>query len=583
LLVVVLALVAAPMASAAVSYPTSAGAGACSFASGASTIDTTALTITGAGSGPALVADGNYAVLNCTTLTVASGANVLVLGARGADLRASGAVVIDGVLDASAQGAVGGPGAALLVTPNGANGGGADPGSGGGGTSGGGGGGTGPTSVTGGGGGGGGFAGGGGGAAGAAGVLGGNGGGATPGTGGASESAGGHSGVGGPAGAVNGANGATNSGGGGGGGAYGSQPAFRPGSGGGGGGSDASGAGAGAGGGGGGALRIVSATSLTIGAAGMIASKGAGGAPPSQSAAGGGGGGSGGGVQLIAPSVSVASGGFILATAGIGAASGGSGGSGGKGSPGRIDITANSTSGLGANPAATVVPYSYALTVSKAGSGSGSVTSTPGGIDCGGDCAEDYDPGVVVTLSATAAGGSTFNGWSGPCSNASGDCTVTLDQARAVTATFAQQATDSGSGSGGGSDSGAGTPTTAPATSAEQNPPVPASSGTTAAKLSAIARARQPFGRTRKLVVTVACSRAGTVSVSGTLAIGRKRIKLPKLTRAAARGAKVTFTLKLSKSVGQQVTRALRSHTVVVATVTAASGATRVVRKVRAT
>jgi hypothetical protein len=76
------------------------------------------------------------------------------------------------------------------------------------------------------------------------------------------------------------------------------------------------------------------------------------------------------------------------------------------------------------------------LTVGKDGTGSGSVTSNPAGIVCGATCADDFANGATVTLTAVAAAGSSFTGWSGACSGASATCTVTLDVARSVTATF---------------------------------------------------------------------------------------------------------------------------------------------------
>lgn len=75
------------------------------------------------------------------------------------------------------------------------------------------------------------------------------------------------------------------------------------------------------------------------------------------------------------------------------------------------------------------------LTVTKAGTGDGVVSSTPAGIDCGSDCAADFDYGTVVTLSAAPAVGSTFAGWSGACTGTA-DCVVTLESAASVTATF---------------------------------------------------------------------------------------------------------------------------------------------------
>ena len=78
---------------------------------------------------------------------------------------------------------------------------------------------------------------------------------------------------------------------------------------------------------------------------------------------------------------------------------------------------------------------SFALTVAKAGSGNGTVTSTPAGINCGSDCSEAYTANTVVTLKAVADSGSTFAGWSGACTGAS-SCVVTMTAAKSVTATF---------------------------------------------------------------------------------------------------------------------------------------------------
>jgi hypothetical protein len=77
----------------------------------------------------------------------------------------------------------------------------------------------------------------------------------------------------------------------------------------------------------------------------------------------------------------------------------------------------------------------YQMTVTKAGTGDGLVTSSPPGIDCGDTCSVYLQEDSAVTLTATADEGSTFNGWSDACSGTA-DCVVTMDAAKSVTATF---------------------------------------------------------------------------------------------------------------------------------------------------
>jgi hypothetical protein len=82
----------------------------------------------------------------------------------------------------------------------------------------------------------------------------------------------------------------------------------------------------------------------------------------------------------------------------------------------------------------------YTLTVTRSGSGTGTVTSAPAGIDCGtsgGSCAALFDAGSSVTLSAAAASGSTFTGWTGCGTTSGARCTVTISSDRDVAASFA--------------------------------------------------------------------------------------------------------------------------------------------------
>jgi hypothetical protein len=82
----------------------------------------------------------------------------------------------------------------------------------------------------------------------------------------------------------------------------------------------------------------------------------------------------------------------------------------------------------------------FELSVGVAGSGSGTVSSSPAGIDCGSTCSAEFEEGTEVTLTASAASDSTFSGYSGACSG-TGPCVVTMDEARSVTATFEKNAT----------------------------------------------------------------------------------------------------------------------------------------------
>jgi hypothetical protein len=80
----------------------------------------------------------------------------------------------------------------------------------------------------------------------------------------------------------------------------------------------------------------------------------------------------------------------------------------------------------------------YLLYVNKAGGGLGTVVSSPDGINCGPDCpnqAHTYPAGTQVTLTATAASGNTFYGWSNACSGTT-TCTVTMDADKYVGAWF---------------------------------------------------------------------------------------------------------------------------------------------------
>jgi hypothetical protein len=104
--------------------------------------------------------------------------------------------------------------------------------------------------------------------------------------------------------------------------------------------------------------------------------------------------------------------------------------------------TAAITAVVGGRTTTASVLVRPALTVNKAGTGQGSVTSSPAGITCTASavtCTTFFTPGTVVTLTAAGDANSAFTGWSGACTGTA-NCTVTLDQSRTVAATFTPRA-----------------------------------------------------------------------------------------------------------------------------------------------
>lgn len=89
----------------------------------------------------------------------------------------------------------------------------------------------------------------------------------------------------------------------------------------------------------------------------------------------------------------------------------------------------------------------HGLTLNKAGTGTGLVTSNPAGINCGTSCTTataSYNDGTSVALSETPDVGSTFTGWSGGGCSGTGSCSVTLSADTTVTATFASASSTTG-------------------------------------------------------------------------------------------------------------------------------------------
>jgi hypothetical protein len=105
-----------------------------------------------------------------------------------------------------------------------------------------------------------------------------------------------------------------------------------------------------------------------------------------------------------------------------------------------LTVCRSSVSGVGAwyeTARSSVLSFSFPiLTVTKMGTGTGTLTSSPSGINCGADCTEAYAPGAVVTLTAVPSAGSANGTWSGCDSETSNTCTVTMNASRSVSIRF---------------------------------------------------------------------------------------------------------------------------------------------------
>jgi hypothetical protein len=246
----------------------------------------------------------------------------------------------------------------------------------------------------------------------------------------------------------------------------------------------------------------------------------------------------------------------LSATAGTGAVFGGWGGAcAASGSTPTCTIAMTAAASVSARFDSTQL----ALTVTAASSGGGSVTSAPPAIACtiasgapqaGSTCSASFPYGTVATLTAAPNGSSTFAGWAGACSGTTTTCNVTMDQARAVTVTFAPAqvtATVALSGTGGGTVTANGTTCTLATAQGSAACQLQAAIGTTVT-FAASAAAGSTFGGW-----SGACAAAGTALTCT-------------VTLAASTTIGATFTVPTSGTVSvavQVIAGSLGSGTVV--------------------
>lgn len=95
---------------------------------------------------------------------------------------------------------------------------------------------------------------------------------------------------------------------------------------------------------------------------------------------------------------------------------------------GELDIGAASDPTTGEQASVCAAP---------SGTGAGTITSEPVGIDCGTSCSARYTPGTQIKLGAEPAAGSRFVRWGGACTGTgTGTCSVSPTLTTGITATF---------------------------------------------------------------------------------------------------------------------------------------------------
>jgi len=110
---------------------------------------------------------------------------------------------------------------------------------------------------------------------------------------------------------------------------------------------------------------------------------------------------------------------------------------GGSSSPSTGTDAGSGSGGPGVDAGGGNGPPARTWMLRVSASGSGTIVSTPSGIDCGSTCSASFADAARVGLTATPAAGWKFSGWSGACSG-TGDCLVTMNAETAVQAAFDQ-------------------------------------------------------------------------------------------------------------------------------------------------
>lgn len=116
---------------------------------------------------------------------------------------------------------------------------------------------------------------------------------------------------------------------------------------------------------------------------------------------------------------------------------------GGMGLGGDGGQAVSARDGGSAQAASGEPPQRVKLVIALRGSGDGEIQIVPSDSVCDTSCVRRYDTGTRVTVTATPASGSTFEGWGDAC-DGNGSCSILLDEQRALSATFDREPSDPG-------------------------------------------------------------------------------------------------------------------------------------------
>ncbi len=208
---------------------------------------------------------------------------------------------------------------------------------------------------------------------------------------------------------------------------------------------------------------------------------------------------------------------------------------------GTCEVTMSAAKSVGAKFDLSAKPK-FKLTVSKSGSGSGTVTSVAPntGISCGSTCSFEFEEGKQVELTQSADSSSEFKEWTGACTG-SGTCKVTMSSAKAVGAVFNTKSTEEHK-----TEEKHGTTPPPP-------PPPPPAAGTALAAGTATVTSG-------KAAIKVTCTGgacSGSFTLTAKIKQGKKTktLTIGKASFSLAAGASSTLSVKLSGPAKQELAK----------------------------